>query len=317
MKIPYIKGHGSGNDFILIDIRSFYPPLSMEQKRDWAIKLCNRETSIGADGVLFVTDARKGDGCMRIFNADGSEAEMCGNGIRLVGRYVAETAGKKEVLIQNVTALDYPIHHQSDFFEGVEAYQVKLPPASFKPSDIPFNTVLDPFIDQPIPSLSENQRFTALALPNPHLISYVDTIDFNLLESMGKQVNEDKSLFPQGMNLSFVKLLDEKTVFVATYERGVGITNACGTAMCSSVISGIALGKLPVDTTIKVINRGGFIEVKVLSDGYCLMTGNATFEYQSYFHVGEDGAMIVGGEKEVFTLEKSAYDQLVTSLPVV
>jgi diaminopimelate epimerase len=315
MKIPYIKCHGSGNDFILIDIRSFDTPLTVEQKRNWAIELCNREQSIGADGILFVTDATAGDGCMRIFNADGSEAEMCGNGIRLVGRYVAEVTQKSSVIIQNVTELSYPIQHIDGFFEGVHAYQVKLPPATFVPAEIPFVTELSTFIDQPIPPLSTSLLFTALALPNPHLITFVNEIDLDLLSELGQKVNMDKTLFPQGMNLSFVRQIDLQTIYVATFERGVGLTHSCGTAMCSSVISGVKLGKLPVEQTIKVINKGGFIEVKVLEDGYCLMTGNATFLYQSYLELNENGFPKPLPKREEFTSEIESYQELVASLP--
>lgn len=112
-----IKAHGSENDFVLIDLTKNSIAFTDEMRRNLAIAICNRDSIIGADGVLYIEPSTKGNAQMRIFNNDGSEAEMCGNGLRIVGRYVSEKENSDKVMIENVTGIVYPIEKQKDFLK--------------------------------------------------------------------------------------------------------------------------------------------------------------------------------------------------------
>lgn len=281
MKIKIIKCHGSGNDFILIDIRNLNNIFYDEIKSGFAVKLCNRKKSIGADGILYITESQIADCKMRIFNSDGSEAEMCGNGIRIVGRYMSEEKKQAEVTVENVTGLNYKIHKSNEFFEDVVAYEVQLPPAIFECSDIPINTKSNELFNSYLPEISNTLKFSAVAMPNPHIIAFVDDIDINNLEQIGKKANSNNTLFPNGVNVSLVQSINEETIYVATFERGVGITYSCGTAMCASAICSVKNGISSFGNKIKVLNKGGFINVVVESDWSCKMTGNATYVFEA------------------------------------
>lgn len=281
MEIEILKCHGSGNDFILIDKMDYRYDLNDEDKKNLALTLCNRNSGIGADGLLMMEDCETADCTMRIFNADGTEADMCANGLRLAGRYISEKKKASHVGIENITQINYSIANEKEIFEKVIGIEVSMPPANFYSADVPVISDNDEMILERINELDHELSFTAVAMPNPHIISFVNTIDENKLISIGKKANELKSVFPKGVNVSFVKIISLTMIYVATYERGVGITNSCGTAMFASVASAIKNNLLRVDEEIKVINKGGFIKVIVNEDWGGTMYGNATYNFRS------------------------------------
>lgn len=315
MKLKVLKCHGSGNDFILIDIRKLEHLFSNEMKSVLAKKLCDRRNFIGADGILYVTDSAVADCKMRIFNSDGSEAEMCGNGIRIVGRYISEEKNKSIVEVENLTGLRYRLKKSPNFYDDVIAYEVKLPPAIFHSNQIPITIDEEQINTLSIPELSDTLKFTGLAMPNPHIISFVGNIEIEVLESLGYNANQNKKLFPNGINLSFVELIDDNIIYVATYERGVGITYSCGTGMCASAIASIKNNFNKFNTNIKVLNRGGFINVIVEPDWSCEMTGNATYVFKANIEFdlpSQEKLEVYKGE--AFIDEIKAYDSLVDSI---
>ncbi|MEO5346816.1 MAG: diaminopimelate epimerase [Magnetococcus sp. YQC-9] len=283
MELPFIKCHGSGNDFLLID--EMVTPLAIDEatRSRLVTNLCQRDTGIGADGVLFHQTAEGADARMRIFNADGSEARMCGNGIRCLGRLTLEMSGLQEVRIA-VMQGTLRLRRVEGFFPGVSACETEIGPISLDPATLPMVWSGDQVVREVLPSLSASLRFTALSAPNPHLSAPVEAVDREDLIRIGRLANGAHPLFPDGVNVSLRRVTGDDSLFVATYERGVGWTHSCGTAMTASTFAACLDGALPFGRSIRVFNAGGQVICTALRapEGAAhsgLLAGNATFEW--------------------------------------
>ncbi|MEK4668092.1 diaminopimelate epimerase [Niallia sp. FSL R7-0271] len=286
MNIKLTKCHGSGNDFLIIDeISNPSYSFSEEDRANLAIAFCDRSSQLGADGILYVMPSGKADARMRVFNADGSEASMCGNGIRCVARYVCELLDVKEAVIETMKA-NLEVNNEADIFPEIPTYLVEISPVSFQTTDLPLRIEQKTLLNEKIESLHPELTFTALAVPNPHLIAIVDkeTIESSVQEEISSYVNGPNELFPDGVNVSFVSILDKGNIYVRTYERGVGFTNACGTAMSASSLVSILNGFNNTGEFIEVYNNGGKVRCYVHeNDGkYRIdLIGNATYVYEA------------------------------------
>lgn len=328
MKIEILKCHGSGNDFILIDEYNNNYDFSEEQRIKLTLDLCRRDSALGADGILFFTKSQKApaeagipaeagspaEAGMRIFNADGSEAEMCGNGLRCLGRYALEVLKKEQVLIETIKE-NLLVKRLPDIFEGVVTVKATIKPANFHLTSLPMLREKDTLKNEIIPELSDTLRFTALSIPNPHIVAIVDNIDEKAIDEIGKKANEAKNIFPKGINLNFVKILGDKTIYVQTYERGVGLTNACGTGMSSSSLVTCVLGFNNVGEEILVVNRGGMVKCqpKLSKEGkyYVELMGNATYTFRGEVEFDfENNKPFSFTETEVFQEDIRNYEKL-------
>lgn len=313
MQIELIKGHGSGNDFLLIDEITNSYSFSDKERAELATLLCNRNCDLGADGILYIMNSDHADGRMRVFNADGSEASMCGNGLRLVARYVCEMLGLNEAIMETMKA-DLKVSKQEDIYPGVTTYQVEISPVSFLLSDLPLNINEPNLINEKIPELSEELTFSALAVPNPHLISVVETeqMKSDIQKVISEKVNTPNELFPDGVNVSFVKSLETGSIYVNTFERGVGFTNACGTAMSASSLVTCLQGLNSVEETINVFNNGGKVQCVVHENDenyYIDLIGNATYLYKAGVEIDLGSETFTVLSKEEFA-EQQTYEKL-------
>ncbi|OES45741.1 diaminopimelate epimerase [Domibacillus iocasae] len=285
MKIQFIKGHGSGNDFILIDEWTNGYTFTEENRRDLSLALCDRETGIGADGIVFVMESSHSDAKMRIFNSDGSEASMCGNGLRLHGRYVLDKLGKNEIVVETNKA-DLYVKRDGTIYEGVPAYRVEISPVLFNLSDLPMTIGKERLFNETVPALSDSIRFSAVAVPNPHLIAVGsrEMIASNEQKRIAEMLNGENNITPDGVNVSFVHPIEKGTLYVRTFERGVGFTNACGTAMSASTLTTCQLGLNDYETPIDVFNNGGKVRCEVHqheADRYSIdLIGNGTYMFE-------------------------------------
>ncbi|KHE70678.1 diaminopimelate epimerase [Halobacillus sp. BBL2006] len=312
MQIEFIKCHGSGNDFIMIDEMTKNYSFTEQQRKDLSILLCNRQEGIGSDGILFVMPSEKAEARMRMFNSDGTEAEMCGNGLRCVARYVIEKLRKTEVAIETEKAV-LASSQVAEIYPGIDTFSVAIEPVSFEASSLPMTVKEEQVVDQVIPELSNERTFTALSVPNPHIISIMDEVLQDELLHVGKKANNLPAVFPKGVNVSFVKILEKNKIFVQTYERGVGLTNACGTAMSASSLVSTMLGPNELDTPIVVINKGGLVNcvVKKTDERYSIqLRGNGTYVYKSVVDVNFDDKEFQVHEKTFFNEENEKYQQL-------
>ncbi|KML33941.1 diaminopimelate epimerase [Rossellomorea sp. FS2] len=286
MKIDVTKCHGSGNDFLLLDEVGKGYDFTDEDRRALTLTLCNRETGPGADGILFVLDSDRCDAMMRVFNSDGSEASMCGNGLRCVGRYVCEKIGKDDIMVETMKA-DLHVSKEEEVYVGIPTYNVEISPVLFDLSSLPMSGNGEKLIDEKVEGLQSDRRFTALAVPNPHLIAVVDrdVLSGNEQKDISDYLNGPNPLCPDGVNVSYVTIIEEGAIFVRTYERGVGFTNACGTAMSASTLVTCLLGYNAKGEAVDVYNPGGKVRVVVNehADGTYSMEliGNATYMYEA------------------------------------
>ncbi len=312
MKLNILKCHGSGNDFILLD-----ETLENQNQLDDAKRvnltqtLCDRDKGIGADGILFYQSSTIADCKMRMFNPDGGEAEMCGNGLRCIGRYGAERLMKNPVTVETMKAV-LSVTQGEPVYPGIKTFEAEIAPVSMQPASLPMLVNSDAFSNQLISSLSTELTFTALSVPNPHIVAVVDKVDESMLEACGKRANH-LPLFPNGVNVSFVRQLGANQIFVMTYERGVGITNACGTAMSASAYVSVLLGLSEADKSIAVYNKGGMVkcDIKRMPSESILLKGNATFVDDMAIDMQDDGAKILAqSTKNRRTAEINAYSAL-------
>ncbi len=283
MKLKILKCHGSGNDFILINE---YQGLEFSEQERLTLSqtLCDRAGILGADGILFFQNSDKADGKMRMFNPDGSEAEMCGNGLRCIGRFACEQLGKDAVLIETLKGTSNVTKNQN-IHKGVQTYQAELRTISLNTQDIPIIVNTESLINQPLTALSAQLKFTAVSMPNPHLVAIVDNISDNELKKIGEKANKLTHLLPKGANINFCQILAKAAIYVRTYERGVGLTNSCGSGMSAASLVSCLLGHHPYGKSIDVYNRGGLVRCKPTVNNHhhhsVFLSGNATFVFSN------------------------------------
>ncbi|MFB5194419.1 diaminopimelate epimerase [Neobacillus sp. KR4-4] len=313
MEVQLIKGHGSGNDFLIIDEMSNQYEFSESERADLARMLCNRQSELGADGILFVMNSKHADARMRVFNSDGSEASMCGNGLRLVARYVSEHLGQNKAVIETMKA-NLKVSKQNELLPDIHTYQVEISPVLFELKALPLNLNKPTLFNEKIEELSADLRFTALAVPNPHLIAIVEAehLEGDLQKHLSEKVNGPNHLFPDGVNVSFVKHLQPGAIYVRTFERGVGFTNACGTAMSASTLVTCLLELNKLENVVNVYNNGGKVQcVAHESEGkYTIdLIGNATYLYSATVNVDlENRSFTISSKTELS--EQATYEQL-------
>jgi len=283
MKVKFWKMHGLGNDFIVIDNRR----LRLEE--NWELseiskRLCKRRFSIGADGVLLVCEPTGDDADvrMRILNPDGSEAEMCGNGIRCFAKYCYENGIVKRGHIRVETLAG--VKDVWLRLEGDEVVSVRV--GMGRPI---LERRLIPMlgegrcIDEELKVGGETFRVTCLSLGNPHCVIFVDDLGKVEVAEVGPKIEHHK-LFPKGVNVEFVRVIGRDELEMRVWERGVGETLACGTGACASVVAGNLLGK--VDSRCVVHLLGGDLEVKYEGDRLW-MTGPVEMVYEGAVDLSE------------------------------
>ncbi|MBD2245541.1 diaminopimelate epimerase [Nostoc sp. FACHB-888] len=271
MAIEFTKYHGLGNDFILIDNRlSSEPVVTPEQ----AIKLCDRHFGIGADGVIFALPGENGtDYTMRIFNSDGSEPEMCGNGIRCLAGFLADLEGE----FRNKDS--YRIHTLGGVMtpqllsNGQVKVDMGLP--RLLAGEIP--TTLTPneekVISQPLEVAGQTWDVTCVNMGNPHCITFVEDVAAIELETIGPKF-EHHPVFPQRINTEFIQVVRSDYLKMRVWERGAGITLACGTGACASLVAGVLTEKCDRTATIEL--PGGSLQIEWSEiDQRVYMTGPA------------------------------------------
>lgn len=311
MKIEYVKCHGSGNVFVMVD--ATLCDLSGLDLKEFSARVCDRSGGMGTDGLLLLVE-RGGEYGMRMFNPDGSEAEMCGNGIRCVARLAEEHTGRSEFDLTS-GGRAYRLRRVPDMAPGVVTYGVDIPVRLWS-ADFATHASGDSFVGRVIPQLDSDLRFTAISVGNPHVVAKVDRVDYDLLESLGRRVVGLRELFPNGVNVSLVEVRRRNEIFVATYERGAGITPSCGTAMTSSATAMALTGECGFDEDIRVLNRGGAVKCVCMHAGEGLLTrlsGNATFECAGRIEIC-GGSMSGYSVDRIFDDEISAYEGFLRSI---
>ena len=277
MQFAFIKCHGSGNDFPLIDARAI--ALSDDAWGAVARALADRDGPVGGDGMLLLTagdDAH--DFGMRMFNSDGSEAETCLNGLRCVSRLGFELLGLDAARVR-LKVSSAEVAREAELAPGVVTVRTRVGPVG-----------RDIGLTGPLSGLPSAREFTAVSMPNPHLVTFVDAVDEAELVALGEYCEAAPPLVPARANVSFVEQRGDD-LFVRTFERGVGLTDSCGSAMASAVFAAGITRRVPFGREVVVFNKGGLVRGMATApeDGAeVAISGNATFLYDATIVV-EDG----------------------------
>lgn len=309
MEIDYILCHGSGNRFLLLDTVRQADALAGANLERFARTVCGRE-AFSTDGLLLLVGDGLGYG-MRMFNTDGSEAGMCGNGIRCVARLAQEYL-RTPCLELRSGGRSYSITREKPIHEGLPTYGVRIP-VRLSSSDYPAS-MSGAFVGKEIAALDPTLRFTYLDTGNPHVVACTGRIDLVSLERLGREAAGQTELFPHGMNVSFFTHEGAQRIFVATYERGVGLTSSCGTAMTASSTAACLLGVCAWDQTIEVCNRGGMVRClchRVGAEIQTTLTGNATFEERGRLRYDAVTQRVEVLAREEYAGEREAYARFV------
>ena len=280
--IKFSKMHGIGNDFVIID-ESKGKVISEDEKPEMCQKLCHRNFGVGGDGVLFVEPSDIADIGYRMFNPDGSEAEMCGNGIRCFADFIyRKNILRKEKISVETRAGIKTIEITLENDEPV-LFKVDMGPATFKASDIPMISDSDEFLNSPLHVIDRDFNLTAVSVGNPHAIIFVDNLDEIDIEKYGPAI-ECHEAFPEKINVHFTEVKSKNEASMMTWERGAGVTLACGTGATSTAIAGFKLGLF--ESEIKLHLPGGDLNFEVYrKDGEtgAFMTGPARLVFDGEF----------------------------------
>lgn len=229
--MKFTKMHGLGNDFLIVENLD----CSLKKVEELTIGLCNRKVGIGADGVLLVEASVNCDVKMRLINSDGTEAEMCGNGIRCFAKYVYEKGIVTKNPINIETAAGTMVAELEIYDNNVMSTKINMGKPTFEKQLIPFKGEEDNLNYKIVLDKREYQATTIL-MGVPHTVVYVNKIENEEILEYGRKI-ERLAYFPQRTNVNFVKIIDKNTIAVKTWERGAGLTLACGTGTCASVVA--------------------------------------------------------------------------------
>jgi len=269
--IKFWKYHGIGNDFVLIENMDLMVPMDAEFVRD----VCNRNFGVGADGILYVMPGVNTDITMRILNADGSEAEMCGNGIRCVARYAYEhkLVNKPEFTIHTLAGdLTAKVLDSDDFL-----VEINMGAPILSCPDIPMDCKGE-FINKTLDVDGFKLTGNAVSMGNPHFITF-DELSEEKVEELGPKL-ESHTMFPRRTNVEFAKVRDGK-IYIRVYERGAAWTLACGTGACATTVAAALNGLVGYDQPIDVRLPGGWLKITVDKNlKYVLMAGPAVPVYE-------------------------------------
>ncbi|NBD13278.1 diaminopimelate epimerase [Corallococcus silvisoli] len=251
------KYHGLGNDFVVLDRRGTGLDIDAVQSR-W---LCDRRRGIGADGVLAILPSSRGLARMVVHNADGSIAEMCGNGLRCAVKYLVDQAPRRPALIDVETGAGVLTCEPGYGDGGVVRVDISMGPARLVAANLPSGATGQPFVNAPVPGHAD-LRGTAVNMGNPHLVLLDQPLE--AAERLGPGL-ERHPAFPDRTNVEFVRV-DEDGLTVVVWERGCGLTQACGTGACASAVAAVLAKRLPSDAWLRVTLPGGDLRIRVPED---------------------------------------------------
>lgn len=268
--MKFTKMQGIGNDYIYVNC--FEEKIDDPERVSQIVS--DRHFGIGGDGLVLIMPSEKADFRMRMFNADGSEGNMCGNATRCIGKFVYDNGltDKTEITLETKSGIKYLTLYPEN--GKVKTVLVNMGKAVLTPADIPMKAEGESFINKPIEVLGSEVYITAVSMGNPHAVTYVDDVMSLDLEKIGPAF-ENHPIFPERVNTEFIKVLDSHTIQMRVWERGSGETWACGTGACAAAVASVKNGYFKNGEEITVKLRGGDLFVTYSTDGTVLMRGAA------------------------------------------
>ncbi|GJQ57991.1 MAG: diaminopimelate epimerase [Candidatus Scalindua sp. AMX11] len=268
----FTKMQGIGNDYVYVNCFEE----TVTNPSNLAVKISDRHYGVGSDGLILIMPSKFADVKMRIFNADGSEAQMCGNGIRCVAKYSYTFGLKKSDTISIETLAGIKTAILTVENEKVSQVKVEMGSPILLRNEIPMVGKNESVIDEPLHVESSSINITCVSMGNPHCISFWDNVDSLELQSIGKGI-ENHKVFPQRINAHFVQILSSNKIKMRTWERGSGETLACGTGAIASCVASILNKK--TERSITVCLPGGDLQTEWTDDNKTYMTGPAEFVF--------------------------------------
>lgn len=267
--MKFTKMQGCGNDYIYVNCFEE----NVKNPSETAIKVSDRHFGVGSDGLILICPSETADFKMRMFNADGSEGKMCGNGIRCVAKYVYDfgLTQKKRITVETLSGIKTL---QLNVREGkVETVQVDMGQPILTPHEIPVKFEGEKMVDQPVMVNGTEYHITCVSMGNPHAITFVEDVKTLDLEKIGPYF-EKHEIFPDRVNTEFIHIIDRKTIDMRVWERGSGETLACGTGACASVVACVLNNLTEDDVLVHLL--GGDLKIKYdRQNNTVLMTGPA------------------------------------------
>ena len=276
--VRFTKMHGAGNDYIYVDTQR-YP---IEHPETLAIKWSAPHTGIGSDGLVLIGSSEKGDFSMRIFNADGSEAKMCGNASRCIGKYLYEhgLTHKQEIRLETLSGIKILQLHVKD--GSVNSVTVDMGIPADEPVDYDGQGA-KPMKERPIVAGGKQWIGTTVSMGNPHLVIFVEDLNEIDIEDAGPKL-ENHPLFPGRINVEFAQILEDGKIRMRVWERGSGITQACGTGACATAVAACITGRC--GTKSDIIMDGGTLTIEWNQETrHVLMTGEAAQVFEGEINI--------------------------------
>ena len=277
--IKFTKMHGLGNDYVYIDAIN----QKIENESSLAKFVSNRHFGIGSDGLILICKSDSADFKMRMFNSDGSEAEMCGNGIRCVGKFVYDKGltDKTIVKIETLAGIKTLVLNTKD--GKVETARVDMGEPILEAEKIPVISKEQPVKNLELEAENKKFKFTCVSMGNPHAITIVENTKEFDVEKYGKILEVDKA-FPKKANIEFAQIIDKENIKMRVWERGAGETLPCGTGACASVVASVLNGYTERDVNVNLL--GGKLNVKWdKNDNHVYMTGPANIVFEGTINV--------------------------------
>lgn len=279
--MKFTKMHGCGNDYIYVD--GTKEILTPQEKPEVVRCLSDRHFGIGGDGVIFINPSREADFEMEMYNMDGSRAEMCGNGIRCVAKFVYDKGLTDKTSISVISCGKIKYLTLSIENGKVSTVRVNMGSPILKSKDIPVISDKEEVIGDEIEVAGETYKMTCVSMGNPHAVVFVDEVAGLPLEKIGP-LFENHVRFPKRVNTEFVKVLDENTVEMRVWERGTGETLACGTGACATVVACVLNGLTKEQVTVKLL--GGNLQIQWDRESNLVyMTGPATTVFEGEIEI--------------------------------
>lgn len=273
--MKFTKMQGCGNDYVYVNGFVY----GIDNPEELAKKISNRNFSVGSDGLVIINPSTIADFKMSIYNADGSEAKMCGNGIRCVGKYVYDykMTNKKVITVETESGIKRLDLNVGDD-DKVESVRVNMGQPSVASAEIPVDIDKEQVIDESIKIGGKKFKITCVSMGNPHCVTFVDDVDNFEVEKFGPEF-ENNEIFPDRVNTEFVEVIDKNTIKMRVWERGSGETLACGTGASASVVAAYLNELTENAVTVKLLGGELIIEYDI-EENCVYMTGPTVTSFE-------------------------------------
>lgn len=277
LELKFTKMQATGNDYIYID--GFHKNIDIESIKPYIRYMCDRNFGIGSDGVIFIIPSENALAKMIMYNKDGTEANMCGNGIRSVAKclYENKLTQCEEFQIETKSGIKNIKLHVN--LGNIQSVSVNMGHPIYNPKLVPVITEKSIFLNESLIVENENYRMTCVSMGNPHAVVFTKYIKNLKIHKIGPEF-EAHYLFPERTNVEFVEKIDEKNIKMRIWERGTGETLSCGSGACASVAAAVMAGELRKNTKIQVIQKGGTLEVEYNDQEGMILTGPTEKVYE-------------------------------------